>query len=91
MDLRLFSGKLEPLEEDGSGGTESPEPAQEQPGEQDASKPDEPAQAAPKGEAPDGSGEEVSVELANAVPAQQETGLPSAEPVSDRPEGGDQL
>ena len=91
-DLRLFSGKLEPLEEDGSGGTERPAPAQEQqPGEQDASKPDETAQAAPKGEAPDGSGEEVSVELANAGPAQQETELPSAEPVSDRPEGGDQL
>ena len=53
-DLRLFSGKLEPLPEDGSGGTESPASAQEQSGEQEASKPDGTAQAAPKGEAPDG-------------------------------------
>lgn len=90
-DLRLFSGKLEPLQEDGSGSTESPAPAQEQqPGEQDAFKPDETAQAAPKGEAPDGSGEEVSVELANAGSEQQKAELPPAEPVSDRPEGGDQ-
>ena len=90
-DLRLFSGKLEPLPEDGSGGTESPASAQEQSGEQEASKPDGTAQAAPKGEAPDGSGEEASAELTNAGPEQQETELPPAEPVPERPEGGDQL
>ena len=90
-DLRLFSGKLEPLPEDGSGGTESPASAQEQSGEQEASKPDGTAQAAPKGEAPDGSGEEASAELANAGSEQQETELPPAEPVPERPEGGDQL
>ena len=90
-DLRLFSGKLEPLPEDGSGGTESPASAQEQSGEQEASKPDGTAQAAPKGEAPDGSGEEASAELTNAGSEQQETELPPAEPVPERPEGGDQL
>ena len=90
-DLRLFSGKLEPLPEDGSGGTESPASAQEQPGEQEASKPDGTAQAAPKGEAHDGSGEEASAELTNAGSEQQETELPPAEPVPERPEGGDQL
>ena len=90
-DLRLFSGKLEPLPEDGSGGTESPASAQEQSGEQEASKPDGTAQAVPKGEAPDGSGEEASAELTNAGSEQQETELPPAEPVSERPEGGDQL
>ena len=90
-DLRLFSGKLEPLPEDGSGGTESPASAQAQAGEQEASKPDGTAQAAPKGEAPDGSGEEASAELTNAGPEQQETELPPAEPVPERPEGGDQL
>ena len=91
-DLRLFSGKLEPLPEDGSGGTESPALAQEQqPGEQEASKPDGGAQATPKGEAPDGAGEEASAELANAGSEQQETELPPAEPVPERPEGGDQL
>ena len=90
-DLRLFSGKLEPLPEDGSGGTESPASAQEQSGEQEASKPDGTAQAAPKGEAPDGSGEEAPAELANAGSEQQETELPPAEPVPERPEGGDQL
>ena len=90
-DLRLFSGKLEPLPEDGSGGTESPASAQEQSGEQEASKPDGTAQAAPKGEAPDGPGEEASVELTNAGSEQQEAELPPAEPVPERPEGGDQL
>ena len=90
-DLRLFSGKLEPLPEDGSGGTESPASAQEQSGEQEASKPDGTAQAAPKGEAHDGSGEEASAELTNAGSEQQETELPPAEPVPERPEGGDQL
>ena len=91
-DLRLFSGKLEPLREDGDGTDDPPAPEREP-------RPEEPEAAASAGNAPTEPESE-----AEAAPAEstaggnegtaggvRETELPSGEPVSDRPEGGKQL
>ena len=91
-DLRLFSGKLEPLREDGDGTDDPPAPEREP-------RPEEPEAAASAGNAP--TEPESEAEAAPAESAAdgnegtaggvRETELPSGEPVSDRPEGGKQL
>ena len=91
-DLRLFSGKLEPLLEDGDGTDDPPAPEREP-------RPEEPEAAASAGNAP--TEPESEAEAAPAESAAdgnegtaggvRETELPSGEPVSDRPEGGKQL
>ena len=91
-DLRLFSGKLEPLLEDGDGTDDPPAPEREP-------RPEEPEAAASAGNAP--TEPESEAEAAPAESAAggnegtaggvRETELSSGEPVSDRPEGGKQL
>ena len=91
-DLHLFSGKLEPLREDGDGTDDPPAPEREP-------RPEEPEAAASAGNAP--TEPESEAEAAPAESAAggnegtaggvRETELPSGEPVSDRPEGGKQL
>ena len=91
-DLHLFSGKLEPLREDGDGTDDPPAPEREP-------RPEEPEAAASAGNAP--AEPESEAEAAPAESAAggnegtaggvRETELPSGEPVSDRPEGGKQL
>ena len=91
-DLRLFSGKLEPLREDGDGTDDPPAPEREP-------RPEEPEAAASAGNAPtepEGEAEAAPAESAaggneGTAGGVRETELPSGEPVSDRPEGGKQL
>ena len=91
-DLRLFSGKLEPLLEDGDGTDDPPAPEREP-------RPEEPEAAASAGNAPtepEGEAEAAPAESAaggneGTAGGVRETELPSGEPVSDRPEGGKQL
>ena len=91
-DLRLFSGKLEPLREDGDGTDDPPAPERE-------SRPEEAEAAAPAGKAPtepEGEAEAAPAESAaggnkGTAGGARETEPPSGEPVSDRPEGGKQL
>ena len=91
-DLRLFSGKLEPLLEDGDGTDDPPAPEREP-------RPEEPEAAASAGKAPtepEGEAEAAPAESAaggnkGTAGGVRETELPSGEPVSDRPEGGKQL
>lgn len=91
-DLRLFSGKLEPLREDWDGTDDPPAPEREP-------RPEEPEAAAPAGNAPtepEGEAEAAPAESAadgreDAASGIPETELPSGEPVSERPEGGKQL
>lgn len=91
-DLRLFSGKLEPLREDGDGTDDPPAPEREP-------RPEEPEAAASAGNAPtepEGEAEAAPAESAadgneGTAGSVGETELPSGEPVSDRPEGGKQL
>ena len=91
-DLRLFSGKLEPLREDGDGTDDPPAPEREP-------RPEEPEAAVSAGNAPtesEGEAEAAPAESAaggneGTAGGVRETELPSGEPVSDRPEGGKQL
>ena len=91
-DLRLFSGKLEPLREDGDGTDDPPAPEREP-------RPEEPEAAASAGNAPtepESEAEAAPAEFAaggneGTAGGVRETELPSGEPVSDRPEGGKQL
>ena len=91
-DLRLFSGKLEPLREDGDGTDDPPAPER-------GTQPEEQAAAAAAGNAltePEGEAEAAPAESAaggneGTAGGVRETELPSGEPVSDRPEGGKQL
>ena len=91
-DLHLFSGKLEPLLEDGDGTDDPPAPEREP-------RPEEPEAAASAGNAPtepEGEAEAAPAESAaggneGTAGGVRETELPSGEPVSDRPEGGKQL
>ena len=91
-DLRLFSGKLEPLLEDGERTDDPPAPEREP-------RPEEPEAAASAGNAPtepEGEAEAAPAESAaggneGTADGVRETELPSGEPVSDRPEGGKQL
>ena len=91
-DLRLFSGKLEPLLEDGDGTDDPPAPEREP-------RPEEPEAAASAGNAPtEPKGEAEAAPAESAAGGNEgtaggvcETELPSGEPVSDRPEGGKQL
>ena len=91
-DLRLFSGKLEPLREDGDGTDDPPAPERgTQPEEQAAAAPAETARTEPEGEAEAAPAESAADGNEGTADGVRETELPSGEPVSDRPEGGKQL
>ena len=91
-DLRLFSGKLEPLQEDENGMVAAPPMEPEgKPGEKNADMPVEAAQAKPEREAPGTSAEMEHAGPEDVSPDAGETELSSAEPGSETPEGGDQL
>ncbi len=90
-DLRLLSGKLEPLREGENVTAAAPPMEQEgQTGEKTADMPAEAAQAETEREAP-GTSTETAPSPENTSPDTGETELPSAEPGSESPEGGDQL
>ena len=91
-DLRLLSGKLEPLQEDENGTVTAPPTEPEgQPGEKITDMPVEAAQAETEHEAPGTSAETAHAGHEDTSSDAGETVLPSAEPGSESPEGGDQL
>ena len=91
-DLRLLSGKLEPLQEDENGTVTAPPTEPEgQPGEKITDMPVEAAQAETEHEAPGTSAETAHAGHEDTSSDAGETELPSAEPGSESPEGGDQL
>ena len=91
-DLRLLSGKLEPLQEDENGTVTAPPTEPEgQPGEKTTDMPADAAQAETEHEAPGTSAETAHAGHEDTSSDAGETVLPSAEPGSESPEGGDQL
>ena len=91
-DLRLFSGKLEPLQEDGDGTDDPPAPEREpRPEEAEAAAPAGKAPTEPEGEAEAAPAESAAGGNEGTAGGVCGTELPSGEPVSDRPEGGKQL
>ena len=91
-DLRLFSGKLEPLREDGDGTDDPPAPEREpRPEEAEAAASAGNAPTEPEGEAEAAPAESAAGGNEGTAGSVRETEPPSGEPVSDRPEGGKQL
>ena len=91
-DLRLFSGKLEPLLEDGDGTDDPPAPEREpQPEEAEAAASAGNAPTEPESEAEAAPAESAAGGNEGTAGGVRETELPSGDPVSDRPEGGKQL
>ena len=91
-DLRLFSGKLEPLRKDRDGTDDLPAPEREtQPAEREATELAGNAPTEPEGEAETAPAESAAGGREDAASGIPETELPSGEPVSERPEGGKQL
>ena len=91
-DLRLFSGKLEPLPESGDETSDPPSPEREPlPEEQKAAAAAETAQTEPENEASAASAGAVTGGSEGEAGSPGETERPSEGPASDGPEGGKQL